>query len=68
MEAYENEGIINYSVKGQHIPIRVQYTATKEDLKIRINYPDLVKILRATPGKNLKELDLQFTLEVRFTD
>ena len=68
MEAYENEGTINYSVKGQHIPIRVQYTATKEDLKIRINYLDLVKILRATNSRNLKELDLQFMVEVRFTD
>ena len=68
METYKNEGIINYEVGGRKLPIRVEYTATKEKIKVRINYLDLVAILKATKSKNLKELDLLFLMQIRFTD
>ena len=68
METYENEGTINYEVEGRKIPIRVEYTVTKERIKVRINYLDLVAILRATNSRNLKELDLLFLIQIRFTD
>ena len=68
METYENEGTINYEVEGRKIPIRVEYTVTKERIKVRINYLDLVAILRATNSRNLKELDILFLMQIRFTD
>ena len=68
MATYENEGTINYEVEGRQLPIRVEYTATKEKIKVRINYLDLVPILKATKSKNLKELDLLFLMQIRFTD
>ena len=68
MATYENEGTINYEVEGRKLPIRVEYTATKEKIKVRINYLDLVPILKATKSKNLKELDLLFLMQIRFTD
>ena len=68
METYENEGTINYEVEGRKIPIRAEYTVTKERIKVRINYLDLVAILRATNSRNLKELDILFLIQIRFTD
>ena len=68
METYENEGTINYEVEGRKIPIRVEYTVTKERIKVRINYLDLVAILRATNSRNLKEFDILFLMQIRFTD
>ena len=58
MATYENEGTINYEVAGRKLPIRVAYTITKQNITVRINYVDLMPILKATKSKNLKELDL----------